>query len=542
MDGVFILAKKRQNFLYGAFILICANIIVKIIGALFKIPLLNLIGSDGMGYFTTAYGLYQPVFILSTAGLPVAVARMVSKDMALKKYREVRKIFRVSFAAFVVTGLAGFLTMYFCAHAFVRLVGNEEAFLCILVMSPSIFFCSVMSAYRGYYQGLQNMYPTAVSQVIEALCKLLLGFALAMWCVKQGMGLAAAAAGAMGGITVGSLLGCIFLMLRHRIKGDGIISDELNYSQKPAPVSQIVKELLKIAIPVAIGSIVLQLTNIIDLFSVMNRLTAAGFGRQRNSIWGCYQGMAVTVSNLVPAITVMFGVSAMPVLTRAWTLQNRTALRLNIESILRITAVIVIPAGFALISLPGEIMGLLFYGRPQDVAAAAPLLGILGIAVIFISFCSLTGSMLQAVGKPDIPVFAMLAGGMIKLVSNYILVGIPSINIKGATIGTTACYIVILIINFIWLCKAIGFTPNPGRIVLKPSIASAFCAAASYETCRLALRMCSQTVSTLIALFTFCIIYLILLFLLRIFSKNDIKMLPRGEKIARILEKLKWIG
>ncbi|MBQ6580209.1 MAG: oligosaccharide flippase family protein, partial [Oscillospiraceae bacterium] len=186
------MSSKKQNFLQGALILSVAAIIVKVIGAIYKIPLMNIIGGEGFGYYNTAYTIFTPLYTIATAGIPVAVARMVSECVTLGRYRDVRRIFQISMTCFLVTGTAGSLVMLFGSKFLAGTVcGNPGAFLPVIILSPAVFFLCMTSAYRGYYQGLRNMYPTAVSQVVEAVVKVVIGLALTVLVTTLGFSEAA---------------------------------------------------------------------------------------------------------------------------------------------------------------------------------------------------------------------------------------------------------------------------------------------------------------------------------------------------------------
>jgi stage V sporulation protein B len=581
---VFILARKRQSFLYGAIILMATTIIVKVIGAIFKIPLANLIGGAGMGYFTTAYGLYTIIYVLATAGFPVAVSRMVAESASKGRFKDARRALKVATITFSFTGTVGTVLMLIFSKAFVNLIGNPGAYWCIVVMSPIIFFGTLMSAQRGYYEGLQNMFPTGISQVIEAMGKLIFGYFCAIFIVHsattefnsfgtvfhkpvtslkdaQDIYMPFAAAGAMLGVTIGSFLASVFVILRHKIKGDGITDKELLAPQHTFSNLQIFKKLLKTAIPVAVGAGVLQLAGAIDLVSVMNRLTTAlnhnsgtllkmyegnipieKLDSVPNYLWGCYQGMAVTMFNLVPTFAIMFGISALPAVTSAWAVNDMTAMRRNVNSVLKITTLFTVPAGLGLSFLARPILNLLFSGRPQEVAVATPLLNILGFAVILVAICVPIDSMLQAIGRPDLPVKFLLIGASIKLTLNYIIIAIPSINIKGAAISTLVCYIVIITLSFTALCRNTKIIPNITNVFIKPIFAAALCISSALLTYNILSKILFEKLTTVISLILGVVFYAIILILIKAISKDELLMLPNGKNIANILEKCGWIG
>ncbi|MBQ8758346.1 MAG: oligosaccharide flippase family protein [Clostridia bacterium] len=276
-------------------ILSVAALIVKLIGALFKIPLTNILGGDGMGYFSTAYDIYMPVYVISNAGLPVAIARIVAESVSEGRFRDVKRTLRIANTAFLITGIIGFCIMFFGAGVFVKLIKNPGAYLAVMAMAPTVFFVCLTSAYKGYYEGLRNMYPTAIAQVVEVVVKLIFGFGLSMLAYKIGTDefastgtvlgksfasfddaeiriLQFAAAGAISGVALGAAGSWLSVFIRHRVRGDGITEAELSAPQSVTPTRTILKKIIKVAVPIALGSCVGQITGVIDLFSVYDRL------------------------------------------------------------------------------------------------------------------------------------------------------------------------------------------------------------------------------------------------------------------------------
>jgi len=294
-------------------ILTAAAVAVKLLGMLFKIPLQNILGAVGMSYFNSAYSIFTPIYALSVSGLPVAVSKLVSEQSARGNYRQVRKIRRVSLALFLVFGLGGTVALFFGAGFFSGIIGNPGAALSVAVIAPSILFCCVVSSYRGYYQGLGNMTPTAVSQVAETAAKLICGIALSLFMLHMAMGeyaeagtvfgqfaptpqqasllaLPWAAAGAVLGVTISTVVCAVFLFLRHTIKGDGISKSSLSASPGPGSSGEIAGSLLKIALPVCLSAAFTHLTGLIDLATIMNRVGVAVV-RNPAAIMNMYAGL-----------------------------------------------------------------------------------------------------------------------------------------------------------------------------------------------------------------------------------------------------------
>ena len=261
--------RKQQSFEYGAIILLCSTLLVKIIGAIFKIPLSRLIGDLGFGYFDSAYQLFTPIYTLAMAGLPIAISRVVAERMQQQRYRDVRKTLRVTKRIFLITGISGFVIMLLLIYPFVRFTDpTGKTVYSLFAIAPSLLFCCIMSAYRGYYEGLRNMYPTAASDVIEALGKLILGYGFAYIVMKISGDVALAAAGAMLGIMVGGAASATFLVLRYKFKGDGITDEELVAAPKTQSSKIIARTIIAIAIPVVLASLANSVSSLVDVSMV----------------------------------------------------------------------------------------------------------------------------------------------------------------------------------------------------------------------------------------------------------------------------------
>lgn len=570
---------KKQNFLQGALILMSAAMIVKVIGYLFKVPLKGIIGVSGFGYFNAAYGLFNTLYALSVAGLPVAVARMVAHSTHQGRYRDVKRIRRISTLTFLCTGLTGGLLMFLAAGPYVRFTENPNAYPAVAVMAPAIFFICINASFRGYYEGLRNMLPTALSQITEALVKLTCGLTFSSAAIRMGLeeyasqgtvfGHPAAneeaaklavlpygAAGAILGIVVSTAACTVFLLLYSRKNGDGISREMLRTAPEPLCGKEIFRQLWQIAIPICLGGLALNITTLIDVSSLTNRLStalergeAAMLGMYRgvlpeniplsevpNYLFGAYN-MSVTLYNLVPAFTQTFGVSALPAVTAAWASHDRESLRKNIESVWRLVSMIAFPAGFGICALAEPILTLVYRADPASIPIAAPILRVLGIAAIFVSINSPTNSMLQAVGRVHVPVRLMLLGGAVKLAVNFLLVPLPQVNIQGAPFGTLLCYGMIVCISVPTLCKTAGIRLRFGRTFLKPMLSGALCGLTAWASYGLLSLWLGNTLSTVFSIALAAAVYFVALFCMKSVEKSDILALPKGEKIAKLLAK-----
>lgn len=585
-------ANKQQTLVEGALILTVGIALVKLIGALFKIPLGNIIGESGMGYYYSAYNLYLPFYTLAVAGFPVALARQVAENVTLGRYKDVKKINTIVHRIFLITGSVSFAAMvavgFFLTKTNFTFSIDSNAIYAILAMSPSVLFCCLMSAYRGYYEGMRNMIPTAVSQVIEAVGKLVIGLVTAIVVVKIGEhkflsaldmagGIAGtgnfsvniygrecssldqalnatypfAAACALLGITLGSALSLLYLMFRYRKYGSGISEEQLASSPEPRATRDIVKTFLIIGVPIALGVLAQNLTQLIDSLTIQGQIKSLGADSMRaiygdnmaavtdegipNFLWGVYN-YGITLYNLVPYLTQGFAVGAIPALAAAWVAKDRDKVREGANSVLKLGVLLAFPAGCGIFALAPEILQLLYKGTAAA-EICPPMLRVLGIMAMFGAMAAPINSMLQAVGKQMTPVKLMLIGAVIKLILNYTLVGIESVNIKGAPYGSLVFYIFIVVGGLFVLCRTTKIKLDIMSTFVKPFAASALCGFAAWGTARLLNLLTDSRIVTFIAIGVAVAVYIIALFALKAVSKADVLSLPKGEKMAKILEK-----
>lgn len=578
---------KSQSFLQGALILSVAAVISKVVGALFKIPLQNIAGMVAWGYFETAYQFYLPIYTIAIAGLPLAVARMVSESIALKRYRDVHIVYKLAIRIFLICGVVGTLIMWLGADLYAGFVGMPESRNCIVVMAPTVFFCCLVSAHRGLYEGTHNMIPTAVSQIIESMGKLVLGIGfgyLAIWwgqhqfaagqpvfdtpveSSQQALTLSQpyVAVGAMLGVTVGSALAWVYTMWYHHRVGDGVTPSQTLYAPEARSRKEVLRSLMAIAIPVTLGSLATQLTGILDTLSLQRCLKILMEGEGAATVLEMYRtqlaadvditridevlawltgnrGTAMTYVNIVPNITLTLGISALPVVTSAWTLKDHKQLKSTVESVLRITMLIALPCG-VLLSVLGEPLMYVVYGRTHVSEVVGLLLQTLGIATVFICLVGPINSLLQAVGRADVPVKIILAGGVVKTLLNIVLVLQPSININGSSYSTLICYVVMVVLSLRAVRKVMGIRLQWSSVIIKPLIAALVCGGVAFGSYQLLNLAMPRRLAPIIACVIACIVYLIVLIMVKAFTKEDILMLPKGKKIAQVLEKYGKIG
>lgn len=576
--------KSRQSYLQGALILMMGTLIVKVVSLLFKIPITNMLSEAAMSYFENAYTFFTLFSTLATAGFPVAISKIVAEYQVAGRYRDTKKLLRMCCLLFLGTGLLFTLLMFLGAGWFSQIINNPGAALSIMALSPAVFFLCMMSAFRGYYQGLRNMVPTATSQVIEAVVKMFCGvlftygaltyckneFAVQGTVLGKAYATEAAAelviyqigsAAALTGVVVSTAAGFLFLALRHKLVGDGIEMKQILAAPEPAGGRQMLKYVMELAIPICLGSLALNLTSIIDMTTVLGRLSyvmekapevvRAMYGSAIPAdmedqlvpahLYGAYTSIAVTISNIVPSATTGFGISALPMVSDAWARRDRREIKRSIQMVLRITSLVCVPAGIGIWMLADPICRL-FFNKPMGIAIAAPILRVLGLASIFISLTTTLNSLLQAIGRVSVPVRLVVVGGVVKLILNFTLVGIPEINLQAVGYGTLICYIIITLLSMYVVSQVAHVRLNIWQLLAKPTLAALACgftAAISYD---LISSVWESRYSVIPAVCLGALVYALGILLLKAVKKEDILMLPKGEKVVKILEKCSLIG
>lgn len=521
---------KKQSFFGGAAVLAAGIIVVKIIGALFKIPLANVLGQTGNGIFNQSYYIYSVFLSVSTAGLPVALSKMVSEARSLGRERQAQKIFRVSFTLFFALGFLSFVAMWFGNVFFADFLENSKTALSIRALAPAVFCVGCLSAFRGYAQGSGNMTPTAVSQIIEAVCKLFVGLGLAVYFIRTGRDVTTAAAGAITGVTVGTILSLLYMFvnyLRHRVPP--------RTSDYPDGAGRILRQLLKYAIPITLSSSMVALISTIDSKLVMKQLQERLLFSEdaASALYGTY-GAAMNLYNLPSSLMVALTASVIPFLSAALVRKDAAGARTVINSSYRVTALLAFPMGMGLWALSTPIMALLY---PRfDAELGGSLLATLGISSLFVCLMLISNSILQAHGRVYVSIVTMLLGGVIKIGVNYRLVALPEVNIHGAPIGTMSCFATVALLNMFFVSRAAAEKPNYLALLAKPLLASllmALSARAAYAALHAHVGSVALCVGASIILAV--AVYGALVVALRIITKDDLALLPKGQKLARLL-------
>ncbi len=522
---------KRQSFARGAAILAVAGIVVKAIGACFKIPLGAVLGPEGMANFSIAYNIYALLFVLSTAGVPAAVSKMISEAVTHRSYGEMRRIYKVSYLSFATVGGIGSAVMFISAPAFAEIMGSQDATASIRAIAPAIMFVAVSSINRGYYQGRSNMYPTAISEVIEAFGKLTIGLLCAWWLKKKGFNENIISAGAVIGVSAGALLSALFFAL---------FKDGKNYGPRGEcrRKRDILKELLRLSVPITLGAAVMSLTNVIDSALVMNLLQKIGFATSKAKwLYGSYNYSA-NLFNLPSTLVTTLSVALIPAISGAYVSKNFKLLTETANSAIKLALIVAIPCAAGLFALAHPLLDLLYGGSVEaaSIKAAGKMLTILALAVPLLSVVSITNSIHQSLGNVNFPVFSMLCGAVVKIFSNSILVSNPEINIYGASISTVLCYLTIAVVNVTGFRKYSFMRLKYLRIFIKPTITGLCTGAVSMAFQKYVDSVSDSRIFVILSVFAGVLAFILSGIAVGLLDENDKKLIFGNKKIFNFLK------
>ncbi len=511
---------QRQSFLKGAVILSIAGAISKILGAVYRIPLARLIGAEGIGLYQMAYPIYTTILALATAGVPVAISILISRKETQGYPGESRRILRASLLLLAVIGLLlAMLLIWSSKGLAVHVLKDERAYYAIMAVAPAIFLAALMSVFRGYFQGQQTMLPTAVSQVVEQIFRVTAVLILAYLLYPRG--LQYAAAGATFGAVVGGVGGLLVLVLfyygyRQRQERAGLFLPATSVSSL-----SLAREMMRLAVPVSFGAVVLPLVQMLDAVIVPGRLLALNYTTaQATALYGYLAGMAAILISLPTIFTISISTSLVPAISEAVARKNRILLNERLNYGFRAGMMIAFPAAAGLFILAFPICDLL-YGYPEAGSPLQPL----AFSAIVLAIFQISSAGLQGVGRPGIAMRHLIITGLLKVVFNYSLTSVATLNIRGAAIGTVLAFTVGSFLNMISLKKLTGIHYEGGRM-LKLLTATLIMAVSTHNLYAwLSNLAINPHLATLLAILAAMVIYLLLLLLGKEMDFNMIRRL-----------------
>ena len=460
---------SNSKFLKGTLILTASSIVVKIIGSLNWIILSRVLGGEGIGLYQMGFPIYLMAITVSSAGVPVAISIITSEKLAKKDYRGAKRVFTVSLRLLLLTGLFFSSALFFGADFLINqhIIRDARAYYSIIALAPAVFFVTFLASFRGYLQGWQIMTPTATSEVVEQLTRVITMLVFADLFMPYG--LAYAAGGASMGAGVGAICALLVLMwfyrrLKKRLQKE-MEEQDTNVPQESA--GHIITRLLRLALPVSLTSLMLPIGANLDLLIVPQRLEVAGFNvRHATELFGYLTGMAVPLVNLATIFTAAMTISLVPSISESKALHNLAAIREKIRIAFRVAMIITFPCFMGLYFL-GEKVASLIYNAPK----AAGAIETMSIGILFLGMHQISTGILQGLGKTSIPVMNMILACIIKVLLSWHFTAIPELGIKGASLATVADFAVAAIINMAFIYKYTGYTFSLTTIIC-PMIAS----------------------------------------------------------------------
>lgn len=529
--------RGKQSFLGGALVLGLAGLFSRVLGAGYRIPLYRVLGREGVGLFQMAHPVYGLVLVLSTTGINVAVSKLVAEKMAAGDEAGAWRAFRVSFALLTIMGLALSVALVLAAEPIATyIVRDQRARLSIMAISPAVFFVSVMAAYRGLFQGLQQMTPTAVSQVVEQLARVVTTLVLAY--ILRPRGVEYASAGAAFGAVTGAVVGLAYVVLvYYRMQPR---------AHRPAvpraagvPVHTVMSRIVHLAVPVSLAGGILGVMQLLDLVLVPARLRAAGFaGDQITALYGQLSGGAVPLVNMPTVLSAALQVSLVPAVSAALAGGSLARVRDRAQTALRVTFLLMLPAVVGLYVLSREIPYLLFGDAGIGVPLAAMAAG-----TLFLALQQATSGVLQGMGDTVIPMRSLLVGVLAKALVTYTLTAIPALGIRGAALGTVVGFLVTASLNLTAVTVRLGPVIQPVDMILKPGFAAltmGVIARLLYE--QLVTALGNANLATVFAIGGGMVSYGVVILLIGGVRGSDLNLLPViGPRLRRAMERVGWM-
>jgi len=515
---------KKQSVALGALILSVSGFLVKLVGAVFKIPLTNLVGSAAMSYFSSAYSIYVFLLSLATSGLPTGIAAIISRSLAVERHKDIPKIMKIAASIFVSFGTLLAVLGFVFAEPIAVAMNSQEAYWSVAAIMPAIICISVVSVFKGFFQGYGNMTPTALSNLIEAIVKLLAGYGIALFLFKAGFPIEQVVGGAVLGVSISTFAAMLFMSCRYIFRSksykmtvNGFLNDD------ETPTKTLRRDFLAVSLPIMISSITANMMSAVDAFVVMNRLKAYLDIEQAKLLWGSYGNMALTMFNLPSFLITAIGISLVPAISSAFSRKNALLVKRTTNNALKFSAILAFGSAFGLFSISERILMLFFPRDPAGVECATPLLEIVSFALISVGLTNITAAVLQSIGKSYLPVISVAVGTAIKTLTTLILVGVPEINVAGAPIATNIAYPVMMVMNFYFIWKHLGIVPDIISVFIKPLAGGIVCMIGTKLSIHIFDLFLPKIFSLFLAIFCAVVTYFAFLLIIKLVTINEIK-------------------
>ena len=540
--------KTQKSFAKGAAILGGLGFISKIIGAVYTIATTNIVGTHGMSYYTTAFPVYTFLLAISSAGLPVAISKMVAERTALDDYSAAYTVFSKAIKAMFGIGIVTTILMIALSRPIATILGRPDASLAITAIAPSLFFVAIISAYRGYFQGMQKMIPTAVSQIIEQTVKVIAGLLLASLWISKGE--IYGAAGAVLGITVSEFVAFIYLSILYRVRKvdfkKQIVSDHHDDLTK-----NIGRKLIYLATPIIVGACAMPLVQLADTAIITNTLNSMKsivlLGQEIllnskivDSLFSLLTAYVNPIVNMPAVFSLALAVSLVPTISASNAQHDRKGISNKASVGLKLSLLIGLPCAAGLYFLATPIVHLLYAGLKGDnLLIAGNLMAIMSIAVLFLTVLQTMTGILQGLGKTYLPVINLFIGIGVKILISIFFIRMPGVNIQGAAYGTVACYGIAALLDVICVIKYAKARPRILQDLIKPILATACMSLLVYLMMPHVASGEYSRLMTIGVILIAIVVYVFFTFFFGAINKEDMEYLPGGKRITSAMIRLK---
>ena len=543
--------KESNNFLVQGAILAIAGILVRLIGLAYRVPLLRIIGSKGMGYYSTAYNLYAIILLLSSYSLPLAVSKMVSSRIAKNEYRNANKILRAALIYATIVGGLGFVIVFFGANFFAsNLYQMPLAKYALQSLAPTIWIMAYLGVIRGYFQGHSTMVPTALSQIFEQIVNAAVSVGAAYYlcemALKQAKGEDVKAAYGAAGGTIGTGAGTVialfvmlaFFVVTANVRRKNIVNDK---TLRKESFSTITRVLILTVIPVIASTAIYNINSVLDGMVFGQSMKALGLEEETSRLYGIYTGGYLVLVNVPVAIANAMSSSLIPTISRSFSKGERGDVNSKISMVIRFATIVSFPCaiGLAVISMP--VMGILF-NSAEDAMLAAYLM-ILGSGVVVLySVSTVTNAVLQGTSLINKPVKNAFISLIIHFIILYILLFTFKSNVIGLVFGNMVFALSMCVLNARSIRRNLSYKQEFIKTYLMPFICAGLMGIVVYIVYTFILKFSSsRVILTLIPIMVGAPVYAILLIGTRTISKNEILQMPKGRKIVNILQKVRLL-
>lgn len=532
------MTKKQKSFVQGAALLGIIGLLCKVIGAFYRIPITNIITTEGIAFYQTAYTVYAFLMVVSSAGIPVAISKMVSERVTLGDYKAAHQVFKKAFRSLTIIGVITSLLMFILSPIISNILSRPGAVYSFMAIAPSLFLVSVLSAYRGYFQGLNLMAPTAISQFIEQAVKLCVGILAASILIKEG--LEYGAAGAMIGVTVSELLSLLFIIfLYKRKKPDLMFRMRKNVICRLDDEGSIGRKLLKIALPIIIGACAMPFVQLADTFIVTRTLLGIGYTvTQTNALYGNLTGVINPLINMPAVLSLALAMSLVPAISAAKAKDDFFEARKTASFGFKLSMLIGLPCAIGFFVLAKPIISLLYPGLGvEELSTSTVLLQIMAVSVLFLTIIQTMTGVFQGLGRPGVPVINLFIGVAVKIVVSLVAIKVPELNIKGAAIGTAACYTIAGILDIIMIIRLSGIKLSLFNNIIKPAISAAMMGAFVYFLYPV-IAPVSVKLATIASIGIGIIFYALFILAIGALRQDEVSFIPGGSHLERAMIKI----